>query len=105
MSHVCSMTARVLVPRYANNRWEASDAHTPLMPTAPDPLVSSRQDWMSGTTCLRGARVSVRGFVDHLALGYSIDYFLEQFPSVTREHVLAVLAEAATHFTDHAEVA
>jgi uncharacterized protein (DUF433 family) len=73
--------------------------------TVPDPLVSSRPDWMSGTPCFHGTRVPVKGLFDHLALGYSIDYFLEQFPSVSRDHVLAVLAEASKHFTAHSKAA
>ena len=75
------------------------------MSDLPNPLVSSRPDWLSGTPCFHGTRVPVKGLFDHLAQGYAIDYFLEQFPSVTREHVLAVLAEASKHVTDRAEAA
>jgi uncharacterized protein (DUF433 family) len=67
------------------------------MPTLPDPLVSSRPDWMSGTPCFYGTRVPVKSMFDYLALGYSLDEFLEQFPSVTKEHAIAVLAQASGH--------
>ena len=38
-----------------------------------------------------GTRVPVRSLFDHLEAGDSIDDFLEGFPSVRREQVIAVL--------------
>ncbi|HEV8603801.1 MAG TPA: DUF433 domain-containing protein [Tepidisphaeraceae bacterium] len=46
---------------------------------------------MSGTPCFSGTRVPVKGLFDWLADDYTIDEFLENFPSVTREQVQAVL--------------
>jgi uncharacterized protein (DUF433 family) len=46
---------------------------------------------MHGTPCFRGTRVPVRSLFDWLAHGHSLEYFLEQFPSVdpkTAEQVL-----------------
>ena len=37
------------------------------MPTLPDPLVSSRPDYMSGTPCFHGTRVPVKNLFDYLA--------------------------------------
>ncbi|MBC7365591.1 MAG: DUF433 domain-containing protein [Undibacterium sp.] len=42
-------------------------------------------------------RVPVRSLFDHLEAGDSIDDFLEGFPSVTREQVIAVLEESRAH--------
>ena len=75
------------------------------MPTLPDPLVSSRPDWMSGTPCFHGTRVPVKSLFDHLARGYSLDEFIEQFPSVDRAHVVAVLAEAGASAVSEAKAA
>ena len=47
---------------------------------------------MHGTPCFAGTRVAVRTFFDHLEAGYTIDAFLEQFPTVRREQVLQLLA-------------
>ena len=41
-----------------------------------------------------GTRVPVQSLFDHLESGESIDDFLEGFPSVKREQVLAVLEES-----------
>lgn len=49
---------------------------------------------MHGTPCFAGTRVAIQTLFDWLEEGHTIDYFLEQFPSVTREQVLAVLESA-----------
>ena len=41
-----------------------------------------------------GTRVPVQTLVDYLGAGETINDFLEGFPSVTREHVIAFLEEA-----------
>ena len=50
---------------------------------------------MHGTPCFDGTRVPVQVLFDHLETNYSIEQFLEEFPSVTREQVMAFLREAA----------
>ena len=49
---------------------------------------------MGGTPVFAGTRVPVQTLIEHLKAGDSIESFLEGFPSVTREQVLAFLAEA-----------
>lgn len=53
-------------------------------------VIISRADIMHGTPCFAGTR-AVQTFFDHLEDGYSIDGFLEQFPTVRREQVLQLL--------------
>ncbi|HEY9455767.1 MAG TPA: DUF433 domain-containing protein [Bradyrhizobium sp.] len=53
------------------------------------PIVSRDPDVMGGTAVFHGTRVPVRTLLDYLEAGESIDDFLEGFPSVTREHVIA----------------
>ena len=48
-----------------------------------------------GAPCFTGTRVPVKSLFDALRHGRSIDYFLEQFPSVKREQALRLLEEAA----------
>jgi uncharacterized protein (DUF433 family) len=52
---------------------------------------------MGGTAVFDGTRVPVQTVLDCLEAGESIDDFLEGFPSVTREHVIAFLEEAKDH--------
>jgi len=49
---------------------------------------------MGGTPVFAGTRVPVQTLLDYLKAGESIDDFLDGFPTVTREQVIALLEEA-----------
>ena len=49
---------------------------------------------MSGVPCFAGTRVPIQNLIDYLEGGDSIDDFLEGFPTVSREQVIAFLEEA-----------
>jgi uncharacterized protein (DUF433 family) len=49
---------------------------------------------MGGAPVFRGTRVPVQTLIEYLEAGDSIDEFLEGFPTVTREQVIACLEEA-----------
>jgi uncharacterized protein (DUF433 family) len=57
-------------------------------------IISSSPDVMGGTPVFTGTRVPVQTLLDYLEGGESIDDFLEGFPTVTREQVIAFLEEA-----------
>jgi uncharacterized protein (DUF433 family) len=61
--------------------------------TAAD-VISSDPDVQGGTTVFTGTRVPVKNLFDYLKAGDSIDQFLEDFPSVTREQVITTLEMA-----------
>jgi len=46
---------------------------------------------LSGTPVFRGTRVPVDSLLSNLEAGVSIDEFLENFPTVSRDQVLEVL--------------
>ena len=54
-------------------------------------LVVSNPAILGGTPVFQGTRMPVKTLFDYLADGLSLDYFLESFPSVTREQAAAVL--------------
>ena len=54
-------------------------------------VIYSDPEILSGTPVFRGTRVPVKSLFDHLEAGDSIDDFLEGFPSVKREQVIALL--------------
>ena len=62
----------------------------------PASVIHSDPDILGGTPVFVGTRVPVRSLFDHLAAGDSIDDFLDGFPGVRREQVIAVLEEAAS---------
>ena len=53
-----------------------------------EPIITRNPKVMHGTPCFAGTRVALRTFFDHLEAGYTIDRFLEQFPTVRREQVV-----------------
>jgi len=56
--------------------------------------VASNPNILGGTPVFAGTRVPVESLFDHLIRGYTIEYFLSQFPTVKREQVEAVLESA-----------
>ena len=55
--------------------------------------ISSSPDVLSGTPVFKGTRVPFQTLLDYLEGGDSIDNFLEGFPTVKREQVIASLEE------------
>jgi uncharacterized protein (DUF433 family) len=54
-------------------------------------VIHSDPEILGGTPVFIGTRVPVQSLFDHLEGGDSINHFLEGFPSVKREQVIAVL--------------
>lgn len=46
---------------------------------------------MSGTPVFKGTRVPIQTLLDHLEAGDSLDVFLADFPTVTRDQAVAVI--------------
>jgi len=57
-------------------------------------IVHSDPDILGGTPVFVGTRVPVQALIDYLEGGESIDAFLDGFPTVKREQVIAFLEEA-----------
>ena len=53
--------------------------------------VTIDQDILSGAPVFKGTRVPVDALITNLEAGLTLDAFLENFPSVTREQALKVL--------------
>ncbi len=49
---------------------------------------------LGGMAVFRGTRVPFKNLLDYLEGGHTLDEFLEQFPSVTREAAIAALEHA-----------
>lgn len=62
-------------------------------------IITSSADVMGGTPVFAGTRVPVQTLLDYLKAGESIDDFLEGFPTVNREQVVAFLEEAGQQIT------
>jgi uncharacterized protein (DUF433 family) len=60
-------------------------------------VVMQDPEILGGETVFVGTRVPVKSLFDHLKGGDSIDDFLDGFPSVKREQVVALLEESKAH--------
>jgi uncharacterized protein (DUF433 family) len=57
-------------------------------------VVHSDPEILGGTPVFAGTRVPLQNLIDYLEGGESIKDFMEGFPSVKREHVIAVIEAA-----------
>jgi uncharacterized protein (DUF433 family) len=66
-------------------------------------LVTCDPDILGGTPVFAGTRVPVETLVDYLGEGDTLDSFLDDFPTVTREQAQAVLTAAVGALIAQAE--
>ena len=64
-------------------------------------LVSRDPEIMSGALVFSGTRVPVKNLFDYLEAGDSLEEFLDNFPSVTREHAISVLEVAQSQLSSY----
>ena len=57
-------------------------------------LITIDPEIHSGTPVFTGTRVPIKTLFDHLEAGDSLEVFLDDFPSVSRELAVAVLEQA-----------
>ena len=60
------------------------------MPSVND-YINVNPDILGGCPVFKGTRVPVESLFDHLKEGISLDEFLEDFPTVSKEQAVAVL--------------
>ena len=54
-------------------------------------LITIDNEILGGQTVFKGTRVPVESLFDHLEAGISLDVFLEDFPTVTKDKAIAIL--------------
>jgi uncharacterized protein (DUF433 family) len=57
-------------------------------------VIHSDPEILGGTPVFVGTRVPLRNLIDYLERGYSLDEFIDDFPSVSREQGVAALEAA-----------
>ncbi len=86
-----SLAGALATPGNGLYYWHLSRSHTM---SATPPVVHSDPEILGGTPVFVGTRVPFQALLDYLEGGDSIDEFLTDFPSVTREQVVAALEQA-----------
>jgi len=64
--------------------------------------ISTAPEVLGGTPVFAGTRVPVQTLLDYLKAGESIDDFLDGFPSVSRDQVIAFLEMATERLLESA---
>lgn len=62
-----------------------------MMTISKDVPITVDREIMSGTPVFTGTRVPVSALLENLEAGVSLDEFLENFPTVTRDQAVRVL--------------
>ena len=62
-------------------------------------IVNIDKEILSGQPVFMGTRVPVDSLFDHLEAGISLDEFLDDFPSVTKEQAVGLLEIASKFLT------
>jgi uncharacterized protein (DUF433 family) len=69
-----------------------------------DSVIVKDPDILGGMPVFRGTRVPIKNLIDYLSTGETIDTFLDDFPTVTREQIVQFLQEVgamAAHEDSH----
>ncbi|MEG3896885.1 MULTISPECIES: DUF433 domain-containing protein [unclassified Microcoleus] len=64
-------------------------------------IISVSPEIMGGTPVFACTRVPIQTLMDYLKAGESIDDFLDGFPSVTKEQVIALLEQVEKQLVGH----
>jgi uncharacterized protein (DUF433 family) len=64
------------------------------MVTQSNDVITKDPDILGGTAVFRGTRVPFQALLDYLEAGQTLDEFLEDFPTVTRETAVQALEHA-----------
>jgi uncharacterized protein (DUF433 family) len=59
-----------------------------------DAVIHSDPEILGGTPVFVGTRVPLKNLIDYLEGGYSLDEFVDAFPTVSREQAVAALEAA-----------
>ena len=54
-------------------------------------VIHSDRGRMSGTPVFKGTRLPIKSLFDHMAAGYSLDAWLSQFPTASKEQAITAL--------------
>jgi uncharacterized protein (DUF433 family) len=68
-------------------------------------IVHSDPNILGGTPVFAGTRVPVQALIDYIEGGHSLNEFLDDFPTVTRDIAIAALEQAKAHLIADASAA
>ena len=72
------------------------------VPLSIEEFITCDTEIMSGTPVFKNTRVPIKNLIDYLEVGESLDEFLADFPSVSREQAIQALELAKEMLLTHA---
>jgi uncharacterized protein (DUF433 family) len=98
--------------RYIESGWRAADQLVSLCAETiagnamkETSVVHSDPNILGGTPVFVGTRVPVQALIDYIEGGHSLNAFLDDFPTVTRDMAIAALEQAKAHLIADASAA
>ena len=67
-----------------------------------DSVITCDDEILSGTPVFKSTRVPIKNLIDYLEAGDSLDEFLDDFPSVSRDQAIQTLELAKEMLVTHA---
>lgn len=67
-----------------------------------DSVITCDDEILSGTPVFKSTRVPIKNLIDYLEAGDSLDEFLDDFPSVSRDQAIQTLELAKEMLLTHA---
>jgi uncharacterized protein (DUF433 family) len=77
-----------------NERKEHGTQTSTIRQPSQRPIIVRDPEILSGTPCFRGTRVPLKNLLDYLETGETLDSFLDDFPSVSKEMAIEALEKA-----------
>ena len=68
-------------------------------------VVHSDPEMLGGTPVFIGTRVPIKALIDYIEGGHSLEEFLDDFPTVSRQIAIAALEQAKEHLLADARAA
>jgi len=68
-------------------------------------IIARDPEILGGTPVFAGTRVPIKAIFDYLEAGDDLDEFLDDFPSVSRDQAIGILAVARENLIDDNEAA
>lgn len=68
-------------------------------------VIVSHPDILGGTPVFRGTRVPMQTLIEYLEAGHTIADFVDGFPTVNKEQVIAFLEETKERYLDGSQTA
>ncbi len=95
----------LLFTRIKHSRRIIASRHRRRLTMKKSSVLHSDPEILGGTPVFVGTRVPLQALIDYIGAGHTLEEFLDDFPTVSRDLALAVLEQAKAHLIADARAA